>query len=139
MAIKTPPSFLHPCPDPLSRLRTALEPIELRAQYLPWYTERPWLAARAVRLEDGHLAVDLHGLTIELAQDAITTVFTLSEIGALVRLIHGRGSHSAPGLTIRGLVRQTAAVEEGRGSLRVEHKAEGHLDLVWRGGNRSWA
>ena len=113
--------------DRSSELREELSSIEFAAEDLPWaYGGRRWRVADAVRYEDqGVLAVDLHGLSVRLADEVIDAVCRVSA-GQRVRLVHGRGHHSGGQSVLRDHVRREV---EHRG-LRVVDRAPGHLDVI---------
>ena len=110
-----------------SELRDELASVEFAAEDLPWAFEgRRWRTANSVRYEDDRvLAVDLHGLSVRLADEVIDAVCRVSA-GQRVRLVHGRGHHSGGQSVLRDHVRREV---EHRG-LRVVDRAPGHLDVI---------
>jgi DNA-nicking Smr family endonuclease len=110
-----------------SELREELGSVEFAAEDLPWaFDGRRWRVADAVRYEDFEvLTVDLHGLSVRLADDVIDAVSRVCA-GRTVRLVHGQGHHSAGQSVLRDHVREEV---EHRG-LRVVDLAAGHMDVV---------
>ena len=110
-----------------SELREELGSVEFAAEDLPWaFVGRRWRAADAVRYEDFEvLVVDLHGLSVRLADEVIDAVCRVCA-GRTVRLVHGQGHHSGGQSVLRDHVREQM---EYRG-LRVVDLAAGHVDMV---------
>lgn len=112
-------------------LREALADVEKHARRLPW-AGRPgdgdtWTTRDYVKLEDGLPTIDLHDLDGRLAEAVVRVVVEhRTRLGPEVRLITGRGQHSAGGKAVlRDRVRQALA----DAGVAYDAAAPGHLDV----------
>jgi hypothetical protein len=90
--------------EPIDRLQLLLSPIENMALNLPWADERSWTTSSHVRISRGTLTVDLHDLNLKLAKEILEHIISSREWIGRVRIITGRGLHSATAPKIRPMV-----------------------------------
>jgi len=144
MAVPPPEAVASPeaDPPPLFRervdvsLRAALLPVEENARGLPWARDNPWTVEGRVRSDGAYAVVDLHGLDCSLAKHAVYGALDACEGGAL-RLIHGRGLHSVGRSSLKDCIRAMCRDFESYDRVRIEHIADGRIDIRVNGNLRS--
>jgi hypothetical protein len=117
----------------LSRLRRALQPVQLDAAELPWAGERPWRVTSHLKLEGALLQVDLHDLNARCARRAVRlTVEAVPELeGGAVGFITGVGSRSiGPGVLGDVVSRELRGIAPREG-WRYQPNGRGAYVLIW--------
>ena len=116
----------------LARLATALAKTERDAQRLPWAGKHPWRAAVQVRSVEGVPAVDLHGLSIPLGEQAAWAA--IGELGALqagaVMFITGRGRHTGGISKLKEAVNLLVITEAREQGWSVSPRGPGRILVV---------
>ena len=90
--------------DTLERLQMLLHPIEEAAVTLPWADEKPWTTSSHVRRDRGVLSVDLHDLDLKQSRATLELIIGSRDWLGRIRIITGRGLHSATVPKIRPMV-----------------------------------
>jgi hypothetical protein len=113
-------------------LISRLQPLEEKAQSLPWAKQRSWTMATHIWMESGLLTVDLHDLSVRLAMGVVTQVVSVGEqshMGA-VCFISGRGRHSMGRSSLRDAVHRQLSDLCGRNGWQMRVPSPGRLMLI---------
>ncbi len=110
----------------------ALTSIEVKADKLPWASERPWRTETHLWAESGLPMVDLHDLGPALAKQVVATLGEEGEglqTGA-VCLITGRGRHSMGRAVLPQVVGEALQTLSAAHGWRMRSGAAGRMILI---------
>ena len=99
--------------NPLEILRSVLSPIEQKATNLLWSPVRTWRISTHVRSEGIGTTVDLHDLDIKMGKAVVEVLIAVRNKVGRIRLVTGRGKHSANGAKMRPAILEMLRQRQG--------------------------